>query len=131
MFSEQEVAYLKTQRLARISTAAADGQPDVAPVGFEFDGRYFYVGGLDLPRTLKYKNVQINPRVALVVDDVASTDPWMPRGVKLHGTADLVTRRGYVGSATYIRITPDRTWSWGIEEPALRDGKAVFRRATR
>ena len=41
-FSEEEINYLQSQRLARIATVSADGQPDVAPVGFEFDGTYVY-----------------------------------------------------------------------------------------
>jgi pyridoxamine 5'-phosphate oxidase family protein len=32
-FTEEEIAYLGTQRLARIATVAGDGQPDVMPVG--------------------------------------------------------------------------------------------------
>jgi pyridoxamine 5'-phosphate oxidase family protein len=123
MFSEKEIAYLKSQRLARIATEL---QPDVAPVGFDYDGAYFYVGGIDLPRTLKYKNIQNNPKVSLVVDDLESTNPWRPRGIKIHGIADLTTRHGYVGAATYIRIKPKEKWSWGIEEPALKEGKPVM-----
>lgn len=48
MFSEKEIEYLKSQRLARIATAATmtssleekeeSIQPDVVPVGFDFDG---------------------------------------------------------------------------------------------
>jgi pyridoxamine 5'-phosphate oxidase family protein len=41
MFSENEITYLKSQRIARIATASAQLQPDVAPVGFDFDGTYF------------------------------------------------------------------------------------------
>jgi pyridoxamine 5'-phosphate oxidase family protein len=41
MFSEKESAYLKSQRVARIATASKRLQPDVAPVGFDFDGTYF------------------------------------------------------------------------------------------
>jgi pyridoxamine 5'-phosphate oxidase family protein len=57
-FTEEEIAYLRSQRLARIATVAADGQPDAVPVGFEFDGTYFYVGGLDLVKTRKFRNVR-------------------------------------------------------------------------
>ena len=42
MFSEKEIAYLKSQKLARIATVSADGEPDVAPVGFTFDGQRFH-----------------------------------------------------------------------------------------
>jgi pyridoxamine 5'-phosphate oxidase family protein len=115
MFSATEVAYLASQRLARIATASQALQPDVAPVGFDFDGTYFYVGGRNIPTTLKYKNTQTNPYVALVIDDLESITPWRPRGIKIHGLADRTTRDGYAGAGTYIRITPQKKWSWGIE----------------
>src|SRR6266481_5721834 len=38
MFSEQELAYLQAQPLARIATVDNDGQPTVVVVGFQFDG---------------------------------------------------------------------------------------------
>ena len=34
-FTEEEIAYLRTQRLARIATVSADGQPDAMPVGYQ------------------------------------------------------------------------------------------------
>ncbi len=126
MFSEQEIAYLKSQRLARISTVSLDSQPDVAPVGFGFDGQRFTVGGFDITRTLKYKNVKAgNVKVALVIDDLATVQPWVPRGIKLHGTAEIV--EGADGKAV-LMITPDRHWSWGIEEAAYKDGKPTSRK---
>ena len=115
LFSEKEIAYLKSQRLARIGTASKDGVPDVAPVGFDFDGEYFYVGGLHLTKTHKYKNVVKNPKVSLVIDDLKSVEPWHPRLIKIFGEADLVTRNGYVGQATYIRIKPQCKTSWGLD----------------
>jgi pyridoxamine 5'-phosphate oxidase family protein len=128
MFSEKEIAYLQSQRLARIATASEDIQPDVAPVGFDFDGMHFYVGGFNLSKTLKYKNVQANPKVSVVIDDLESINPGRPRGIKIHGTADLTTREGHVGAGTYISIKPKETRSWGIEEPAIKLGKPVMRR---
>jgi pyridoxamine 5'-phosphate oxidase family protein len=117
-FTEEEIAYLGSQRLARIATVDSGGQPDVAPVGFEFDGTYFYVGGLDPAKTRKYRNVQAgNVKVALVVDDLVSTDPWVPRFLRVYGTAELVEREGQFGpggSAKYLRITPDISWSWNL-----------------
>jgi pyridoxamine 5'-phosphate oxidase family protein len=125
MFSEKESAYLKSQRLARIATVSNDLQPDVAPVGFDFDGTYFYVGGYNLSKTLKYKNVQNNPKVSLVTDDLESINPWRPRGIKIHGIADLIAHKGYAGPGTYIRIKPKEMWSWGIEEPGMKKSKAT------
>jgi pyridoxamine 5'-phosphate oxidase family protein len=129
MFSEKELSYLQTQRLARIATASKDLQPDVAPVGFDFDGTYFYVGGMKLAATLKCKNVQVNPKVSLVIDDLESPNPPIPRGIKIHGISDLATHNGYLGTGTYIRIKPLQKWSWGVEEPAIQNGKPVIRKS--
>jgi pyridoxamine 5'-phosphate oxidase family protein len=92
IFSQKEVEYIKSQRIARIATASSkEGQgqhtsiqPDVVPVGFDFDGDYFYVGGMNILKSTKYKNVLKNNKVAIVIDDLKSTDPWDPRGIKVH-----------------------------------------------
>lgn len=39
-FNDEEIGCLRSQRLARIATVAPDGQPDVVPVGYEFDGTH-------------------------------------------------------------------------------------------
>ena len=61
LFSQNEIEYLKSQRLARIATAAISNegylQPDATPVGFDFDDDYFYVGGMNILKSTKYKNV--------------------------------------------------------------------------
>lgn len=126
MFSEKEITYLKSQRLARIATVSSKFQPDVAPVGFEFDGQYFYIGGLQQTNTYKYKNVANgNTKVALVIDDVESIDPWKPRGIKIHGEAEIVDRQGQY--APYLKVKPERTWSWGIERPVFENGEVVMK----
>jgi pyridoxamine 5'-phosphate oxidase family protein len=138
IFSQKEMEYLKSQRLARIATATVSTtegiQPDVVPVGFDFDGDYFYVGGMNLLKSAKYKNVLKNNKVALVIDDLKSIDPWDPRGMRVYGIADIVTRQGGYMENTdhpnphYIRITPKKKWSWGIEEPVFVEGKFNVKR---
>jgi pyridoxamine 5'-phosphate oxidase family protein len=124
MFTEREVAYLNSQPLARLATVAPDGQPDAAPVGFEFDGRHIFIGGHNPTNTRKYRNLRAgNHKVALVVDDLESIQPWKPRGVRIYGTAELVEREGRFGPGVYMRITPTTSWSWGIEEPTFQRGK--------
>ena len=139
MFSDKEVKYLKSQPLARISTVSPDDlQPDVSPVGFDFDGEYFYVGGINLLSTRKYKNVLRNNKVSLVVDDLETIDPWAPRGIRIYGTADIVERQGgYMDRAhsssspvSYIRIRPLRKWSWAVDGPVFLDGKVNIKRAS-
>jgi pyridoxamine 5'-phosphate oxidase family protein len=110
-YTNAERDYLTSQRLARIATASATGVPDVAPVGFRFDGEDFWVGGYDIIKTLKYKNVLATGRAALVVDDLESVNPWTPRGLKVRGPAEIVERDG----GPVIRLHPERKWSWGVK----------------
>jgi pyridoxamine 5'-phosphate oxidase family protein len=151
IFSQKEVEYIKSQRLARIATAAQSIasskeeqqgedrsiQPDVVPVGFDFDGEYFYVGGMNILKSTKYKNVLKNNKVAIIIDDLKSVDPWDPRGIRIYGTADVVTRQGGYMEGTghpnpsYIRVKPDKKWSWGIEEPVFAEGRFNVKRAKR
>lgn len=115
-FSEEETAYLRSQRLARIATVAADGQPDVVPVGYEFDGRYLYVGGIDPARTRKFRNVRAgHTQVAIVIDDLVSADPWTPRYLRIYGHAELTERQGQFGPGGYLRITPTLSWSFNLD----------------
>ena len=138
---QKEIEYLKSQRLARIATATASAQlegspqPDVAPVGFDFDGEYLYVGGMNLVKSTKFRNVLQNNKVAIVIDDLKSIDPWDPRGIRIYGTADIVTRQGGYMENTehptpqYIRISPKKKWSWGVEEPVFVQGKFNVKKA--
>src|SRR5512136_875523 len=125
MLSALEIQYLKTQRLARIATASSQGEPEVSPVAFEYDGKYFYIGSHDQSiffRTRRYKNIKNgNTRVCLVVDDLESIDPWKPRAIKVHGTAEVVKHEGIFGKGSYFRITPRVTVTWGIEP--VKDGQ--------
>ncbi len=132
MFSEAEIAYLQSQRLARIATVSAEGQPDVAAVSFEFDGQVFYVGGLNQKKTLKYLNVlRGNTKVALVIDDVVGVSPWQPRGLKLHGSAEIVERTGAVSTGAFLKITPEKVWSWGIEKPVFEHGEIFIKKSSK
>lgn len=116
-FTSEEVAYLRSQTLGRLSTVSEDGQPDVVPVGYDFDGTYIYVGGHgDTVKTRKVRNVlQGNAKIALVVDDLASISPYAPRFLRIYGTAEVVERDGGFGQGTYLRITPTISWSWNLD----------------
>ncbi len=131
VFTEKEAAYLKSQRLARFATVAADGQPDVVAVTFEFDGQAFFIGGLRQKKTVKYRNVLKNPKCALVVDDLESVDPWRPRGIRVYGAANVVERSGFLGPGHYIRVTPGVKWSWGIEGPVFVEGRFNVKKSVR
>jgi len=124
MFFEQELAFLRTQRIARIATVAPDGQPTVDAVGFSFDGTHFYVGGHNIQNTRKYKNVMAgNTKVSLVIDELKSVQPWLALGIRVHGEAEAVETQAHFGPGLYLVITPAVSWSWGMEEPGAEAGK--------
>jgi len=118
---------MRTQRLCRFATVSSDGQPDVVPVAFEFDGNYFYVGShsqVIFHRTRKYKNVKDGrTMVALTIDDLKSVEPWRPRAIRVYGTAEVVEHNGMFGPGKYLRITPKISWSFGIEGLKLMEGE--------
>ncbi|MCH6163258.1 PPOX class F420-dependent oxidoreductase [Streptomyces marispadix] len=118
--NEAERAYLATQRLCRMATVDPSGQPQVNPVGFflQEDGTILS-GGLDLAATKRWRNLRTNPRLALVVDDLVSTDPWTVRGVEIRGEAELLTGPHDLApgmSDELIRVHPRRVHSWGLDD---------------
>ena len=128
MFTEKEKTYINSQHLARLATVSKFLQPDVAPVGFQFDGEKFFITGFDITKTFKYKNVKAgNQHVSLVIDDLASVQPWQARGIKIHGRAEIVEDNGRAS----LIVHPLRLWSWGVDDEAFRDGKPVSRKAVR
>jgi len=129
VFTNGEVAYLRSQRLGRLATLASDGTIQNNPVGFSVDEEngVINIGGRNLGQTRKFRNVAANGQVAFVVDDIASVDPWVVRCVEVRGTADALT--GQTPASPYmspevIRIHPRRIISWGMGQ----DGSESSRR---
>ena len=121
VFSAAEISYLQSQRLARIATAGPNGQPHVVPLAFRYnpDTDTIDVGGHDFAKRKKYRDVQSNPRVAIVIDDLASTDPWRPRMIEVRGEAEILPSGGDAIGRGFdpdiFRIHPKRIISIGIE----------------
>lgn len=111
-FTDAEIAYLRSQPLMRFATASLSGRPDVAPVVFELDGDDIVTAGFDIAKTVRYKNVQANPRATVVIDDLASTNPWSPRGIKVIGSCIVESH----GGGERFRITPEVIISWAIND---------------
>jgi pyridoxamine 5'-phosphate oxidase family protein len=114
VFTPAELEYLKTQPLMRFASASPSGRPDVAPVVFDVEGNDIVTAGFDITHTVRYRNIQTNPRVSVVVDDLASVNPWSPRGIKVIGTAAIEDRDG----SPRFRITPQVVISWAINDTA-------------
>jgi pyridoxamine 5'-phosphate oxidase family protein len=112
-FSEAELAYLRSgRRLARVATVGKDGTPHVVPVGWSYNAEEdtIDVSGHDFAATKKFRDVARSGRAAIVIDDLASTDPWRPRMVEVRGRADAIHE-----PRPLIRIHPDRVVSFGLD----------------
>lgn len=114
-FTESELAYLASQRLGRMATQKPNGTLQNSPVGFQVnaDGTIDVVG-YQMSDSRKYRNIADNGRVALVVDDVASVNPWRVRCVEIRGRGEAVPATADAGAK--IRIHPTRVISFGLDE---------------
>ncbi|MFG1905616.1 PPOX class F420-dependent oxidoreductase [Kribbella sp. NPDC048928] len=119
-FTQAELDYLADQRLGRLATVSASGRVQNNPVGFLVDATSgtITIGGHALGASQKFRNIQRGSTVSLVVDDLASVDPWMPRGVEIRGSAVALTDHEppvpYF-SREIITITPETIISWGLD----------------
>lgn len=114
VFTDVELAYLAGGRqLGRIATVGADGTPHVVPVAWIYNAARdtIDVGGSDLESTKKFRDVARSGRVAIVIDDIASVDPWHPRGIEIRGRGEAIAI-----PTPLIRIHPERIVSWGLVE---------------
>jgi pyridoxamine 5'-phosphate oxidase family protein len=113
VFTAPERAYLVGGRqLGRIATVGADGTPHVVPVAWIYNAvrETIDIGGHELERTKKFRDVARTGRAAIVIDDLESTDPWRPRGIEIRGRGEAIAL-----PTPLIRIHPQRIASWGLE----------------
>jgi pyridoxamine 5'-phosphate oxidase family protein len=125
-FTDEEIAYLRSQPITRLATVGPDGQPDLVPLAFEFDGSGFWVGGVGdaVTRTRKFRNVAAgNDRVALVFDDLVSIEPFVARCIRVYGRAGEPVERvsSVVGPGLFMRVDPTVSWSWNLEAEPVAD----------
>jgi pyridoxamine 5'-phosphate oxidase family protein len=120
-FTRIELDYLATQRLGRLATVQPDGTLQVSPVGFtcNTDLGTIDIGGYHMSASRKYRNVVDNGRVAFVVDDIASTQPWRVRCLEIRGVAEGIDRP----EGALIRVHPRRIISFGIGETDVEPHK--------
>lgn len=127
-FTEAELAYLGRQRLGRLATQHPDGTLQVSPVGFgvNTDLGTIDIGGRDMAASRKYRNVAANGAAAFVVDDIASTQPWVVRCLEIRGHAEVIeqpvdSRANVTGPI--IRLHPRRIISFGVDPGNPASGK--------
>ncbi|HEX5780948.1 MAG TPA: PPOX class F420-dependent oxidoreductase [Solirubrobacteraceae bacterium] len=123
VFRDAERDYLAGGRqLGRIATVGVDGTPHVVPVAWIYNAARdtIDVGGSELEQTKKFRDVARTGRVAIVIDDLASTEPWHPRGIEIRGRGEAISM-----PTPLIRVHPERIVSWGLE--SRRSARTVDR----
>lgn len=83
-FTATEPEYLARQHLGRMATIHPDLTLQVSPVVFRDNAEHgsIDVSGYNLAKSRQFKNVADNGKVAFMVDDLASVQPWRPRRVE-------------------------------------------------
>ena len=124
MFTDAEKAFLGTVAqpgeagLARIATSTNDGQPHVVPLRARLNetGDKVLVLGNEMARSYKYRQVQKNPRVAIVWDIEIPGPPRQIKGIEVRGTAVIKQDPG--AADPHFEVTPSKVFSWSINEIA-------------
>jgi pyridoxamine 5'-phosphate oxidase family protein len=128
VFTENEIEYLRSQRLGRMATIGPQGDPHVVPVAFRYNEEKdtIDIGGHSFAKRRKYRDMQRDPRIAFVVDDVLP--PWSPRMIEIRGTVEF----GKAGKAVnqnfddeMVHLHPRRIVSFGIDSEEPVTGRDV------
>jgi pyridoxamine 5'-phosphate oxidase family protein len=130
VFTELEIEYMAGQRLGRIATVGADGQPHVVPTTFRYnaDEDAIDVGGMRMSTTKKTRDIQRTGRASIVIDDVLP--PWSPRMIEVRGTAEVIATGGKATFGdnfedTVVRIRPARIVAFGIDPGDSASARSV------
>src|SRR5256884_2340379 len=99
VFTDPELEFLRSQRIARLATVGATGWPHVAPVMYTMNDD----GSLDFDVDgVKLRNLSAEPRAAMVVDAMGPK-----RGVAMQGQVSLI-------APDRARLQPVRKFAWGL-----------------
>ncbi len=119
-FTNNELDYLREQKLGRLATVDLHGNPHVVPVGFRYNPQAdtIDIGGHNIAQSKKWRDAGMHPRVAFVIDDVLP--PWRPRSIEILANAELLETGGEEFGRGFdpeiIRLHPVRIIAWGIDE---------------
>ena len=129
-FTRAEIEYLQGQQLGRLATVNEFGEPHVVPTSFRYNAALdtIDIGGHNLGKSKKFRDVASTGRAAFVVDDVLP--PWQARGVEVRGRAEVFSEGGEEVNSDFdaelIRLHPSRIVGWGIDtDPYHPNSRAV------
>lgn len=135
LFKSHEIEFMKGADLARLATVRPDGTPQNSPVGFTYNEELgtLDIHGYRMSKSKKFRNLASNNAVALVIDDIASRNPWRVRCLEIRGTgeqAESGEKRTEPNNdeidTAIIRITPRRIISFGIDDTETEPHKLAF-----
>jgi PPOX class probable F420-dependent enzyme len=132
--TKKAAAFVERERVCRLATASAEGQPHLVPVCHVLAGGKIYIGSGD--DGAKVRNLKANPRATVTVD--LYSDHWGSlKGVMVQGRAKIIERgpafmrarrRLYAKYPQYakeaaispsdsvvIEVTPTHVLAWGLD----------------
>ena len=123
-FKPHEIEFLRQAELGRLATVQRDGTPQNSPVGFTYNDELgtIDIAGYQMSKSQKFRNVAHHPKVAFVVDDITSRNPWRVRCLEIRGVAEQAETAPSTGAGgdqldtAIIRVRPTRIISFGIDD---------------
>jgi pyridoxamine 5'-phosphate oxidase family protein len=115
-FTRAELEYLQSQQRGRLATVSRRGEPQVKAVGYRYNAELdtIDIGGFEMEKSQKFRNVANNPSVSFLVDDVLPDGS--PGFIEIRGYAQALPEGGQsLGpslSPAMIRIIPKRIIAW-------------------
>lgn len=130
IFTEIEHKFMSDLALGRLATIGPTGAPQNHPVTYRVNAATgtIDIGGPNLSASRKYRNIQADPRVSLVIDDRAP-EPVGPggqrgRGLEIRGDVEILrVDQSLLDSFSddVLRIHPRRIVAWNLEAPGYNN----------
>jgi pyridoxamine 5'-phosphate oxidase family protein len=118
-FTDAEQRFMARQSRGHLATIGPDGRPQVKPLGFTYNADLgtIDIAGFNMASSAKYRNVQANPDVAFVVDEMTAPTMEGAHFLEIRGKAETATGRDPVGHVDpeIIRIHPRRVLAFNVD----------------
>ena len=127
--NERELEFLRSEKVARVSTVSENGWPQTTPVLYSFhNGAIYFATGLDAK---KIQHLRANKKISIVIDVYGRRI----HGITFQGSAEVMEKGAEFdeavhllkadhdyyrkhplkeGEASIVRISPSRKASWGL-----------------
>jgi pyridoxamine 5'-phosphate oxidase family protein len=119
-FTPAEAEFLDRLQRGHLATLARHGTPQVKPVGFTYNRALgtIDIAGFNMGQSAKYHNVQANPSVAFVVDEITAPTMEGAHFLEIRGEAETAVGpldpTGHL-APEIIRIHPRRIISFNVD----------------